>query len=420
MGLFSQIDYYDLSADLDVVSWDNYPFFGSHGRPLPPPPLAHDLMRGLKRKPVWVMEQASGPGGWGTFPATSPPGQMRLWAYQAVARGADMISFFRWRTCRYGREQYWHGILYHHGIPQRRYEEVKQIGQEFAALSPELDGSQVASQIAILYDYDSLWSLETQPNVERDFGYAGMAQRYDSVLSQLGINADVVGPDTNWEGYKAIVAPSLHLLTPDLADRLKAFVRDGGTLIVGPRSGVKDIENAVVNERLPGLLRELAGCTVEEYDAFSDIASLEMRVQDGKGQSYRALALADILVPEGDARVLLTYTSRYYAGRAAAVESPVGQGRCVYMGTVLDDAGTRDMLRKWVAEPLSIPCLEDLPGSVEVSRRVKGKQRYTFYLNHSDEPTEVALAAPGVDLLSGQAVDGRAEIPGLDLLIVKE
>jgi beta-galactosidase len=366
------------------------------------------------------MEQASGPGGWGAFPATSPPGQMRLWAYQAVARGADLISFFRWRTCRYGREQYWHGILYHHGIPQRRYEEVKQIGQEFAALSPELEGSKVVSPIAILYDYDSLWALETQPNVEQDFGYAAMAQRYDRALSRLGLNADVVGPKADWAGYKVIVAPSLHVLTSNLADRLEAFVQGGGTLIVGPRSGVKDEENAIVNELLPGLLRELAGCTVEEYDAFSDIAGLEMRVQSGVGQSYRALALADVLAPEGDAWVLLTYADRYYTGRAAAVAKQTGQGRCIYLGTVLDNAGTRDILRKWVAEPASIPCLEDVPESIEVSRRIKGEQRYTFYLNHSGEPAEVALAAPGVDLLTGQAVDGRIKIAGFDLLIVKE
>ena len=131
-----------LAADLDIVSWDNYPF-GMNGTNRPPQPLPHDLMRGLKQKNVWVMEQGSGAGGWGSYPATPQPGQMRLWAYQAVARGADMISFFRWRSCRWGREQYWHGILYHHGIPQRRYDEAKQLGAEFKALSAELDGSEV-------------------------------------------------------------------------------------------------------------------------------------------------------------------------------------------------------------------------------------------------------------------------------------
>ena len=331
-----------------------------------------------------------------------------------------MISFFRWRTCRYGREQYWHGILYHHGIPQRRYEEVKQIGREFAALSSELDGSEATSPVAILYDYDSLWALETQPNVEQDFGYAGMAQRFDTALSRLGINADVVGPTGDWEGYEVIIAPCQHVLTSSLVHRLESFVRDGGTLILGPRSGVKDEENAIVNELLPGLLRELVGCTVEEYDAFSDVAGLEMRVQDKGGQSYRALALADVLAPEGEAQTLLTYADHYYAGRAAVTENAYGQGRCIYLGTVLDDAGTRDVLRAWVAAPAGLSCLEGLADSVEISHRVKGEQRYTFYLNHSAAPAEVELAVPGVDLLSGQPVEGRVEIGGFDLMIIKE
>jgi beta-galactosidase len=418
MGLFSHIDYYDLARDLDVVSWDNYPFW-ANGTDRPPPPLAHDLMRGLKREPVWVMEQASGAGGWGTYPATPQPGQMRLWAYQAVARGADMISFFRWRTCRYGREQYWHGILYHHGIPQRRYEELKQIGREFEALSPELDGSVVASEMAILYDYDSLWALESQPNVPSGFGYAELAQRFDRVLARLGISADVVGPDGNWAGYKVLIAPCLHLLTPQLAARVVAFVEDGDTLIVGPRSGVKDGENAVVNELLPGLLRELAGCSVLEYDAFSMVPGLEMRVAAAGGKTYRAFALADVLTPEGSARATMTYLDHYYAGEAAAVQHAYGQGRCIYLGTVLDDAGYRDLLRD-VARSSSIPCRDLIPDSIEVTCRIKGGQRYTFYLNYSPQAVRVDLVEPGVDLLSGRQVAGSTEIPGFDLLIVKE
>jgi beta-galactosidase len=209
-------------------------------------------------------------------------------------------------------------------------------------------------------------------------------------------------------------------LTPDVAERLVAFVRGGGTLLVGPRSGVKDGENAVVNELLPGLLRQLAGCTVEEYDAFSDVAGLDMRVQDGHGRYHRALALADVLAPDDGTQVLLRYADRYYAGRAAAVENAYGQGRCIYLGTVLDDEGTRDALRSWVVQPLGLTCAELLPKSVEVSQRVKGEQRYTFYLNHSDGAQDVELVAPGVDLLTGREVAGRVKVPGYDLLIVKE
>ena len=39
------------------------------------------------------------------------PGQMRLWTMQAIAHGADYVSYFRWRTAVFGTEIYWHGML---------------------------------------------------------------------------------------------------------------------------------------------------------------------------------------------------------------------------------------------------------------------------------------------------------------------
>ncbi len=47
---------------------------------------------------------------------------LRLWAYQQIAHGADAIVFFRWRTARFGTEEYWHGMLYHDGRTSRRYD----------------------------------------------------------------------------------------------------------------------------------------------------------------------------------------------------------------------------------------------------------------------------------------------------------
>jgi len=267
---------------------------------------------------------------------------------------------------------------------------------------------------------NSLWALETQPNVERDFGYAQMAVRYHRALSRLGVNVDVVGPEGDWSGYRALLAPSAHVLTPALAERLKAFVEGGGALLLGPRSGVKDGENAIVNELLPGLLRELAGCHVEEYDAFSDVIGLDMSVETPEGASYGALALADVLVPQEGSEVLLTYGARYYAGQPAAVEHAYGQGRCIYLGTVPDDGGLRALLRAWVLDPLGIPVVEDLPDSVELSRRLKGGQVYTFYLNHAETPVQVQMPAPGLDLLTGQVVGRSVELDGYGVMIVKE
>lgn len=64
-------------------------------------------------------------------------------------------------------------------------------------------------------------------------------------------------------------APALHLLTDEVAAHLQNYVAGGGTLVVTPRTGAKDAANVVMNQPLPGLLAEVCGVIVEEYDAIS-------------------------------------------------------------------------------------------------------------------------------------------------------
>jgi beta-galactosidase len=419
MGGYTDIDYFELARDLDVVSWDNYPFFEIKGRRVPPSPLSHQLMRGLRKRNVWVMEQASGAGGWNYFYPTPEPGQMRLWVYQAVARGADLVSFFRWRSSRFGIEQLWHGLLDHHGIPQRRYEELKQLGAELRALSEELDGSVVSAQVALLFDFDSLWSLEIQPQVEQGFDYRRLANEIACVLSRCAVSLDVVGPHEELSAYRMVIAPSQHLCDPDLAGRLERFVERGGTLVLGPRSGVKDEENAIVEDLLPGLLARLSGCVIEEYDAFSSIPECEMKVQDGKGDQYTAHLLAEVLKPEGESEILLTYAGRYYRGRAAAVKQRLGDGCCLYLGTVPDRQLLRALLGPLLAEK-GVFHTSELPDGIEICTREKDSQVYRFYLNHGDEETTVPAIRPGNELLSGKPVAESLTVKPLDLVIVKE
>ncbi|MCY3023503.1 MAG: beta-galactosidase, partial [Planctomycetota bacterium] len=129
MGLFSDLNYYDLAADLDFVAWDNYPVWGKPDIPYDASAAA-DVMRGLKRQNFWIMEETAGPGGWGAFGRNPRPGEIRKIAYQQMAHGSDANIWFRWRTCTAGREQYWHGLLGHDSKPLRRYKEAARYAAE--------------------------------------------------------------------------------------------------------------------------------------------------------------------------------------------------------------------------------------------------------------------------------------------------
>ena len=103
---YDRLDYFDLAADLDFVSWDNYRRMQWTFRPEVPPSeaaLSHAVMRGLKQQNFWVMEQQAGSGGWQIVSVAPQPGELQLWAYQSIAHGADAIIFFRWRTAHWHR-----------------------------------------------------------------------------------------------------------------------------------------------------------------------------------------------------------------------------------------------------------------------------------------------------------------------------
>jgi beta-galactosidase GanA len=139
---YGLINYYDLARELDLVTWDNYSRtqWRMEATVNPAgPALGHDTMRGLKGSNFRVMEQQPGQGGWQMVSMPARPGEMRLWAYQSIAHGADGILFFRWRTALAGAEQYWHGSLDHHAQPGRRFTETRRMWDEpkhIGALGP--------------------------------------------------------------------------------------------------------------------------------------------------------------------------------------------------------------------------------------------------------------------------------------------
>jgi beta-galactosidase len=134
-GTFGDMDYWRFAADLDFFAVDVYPGFAG---PMPTSSFwaayKNEECRAASGGYI-IPEQQGGPGGQRAYLHPTPrPGQMRLWAYQGIAHGADGILHFRWRTCRFGTEIYWNGILDHDNVPRRRYEEFCIEGEELGRI----------------------------------------------------------------------------------------------------------------------------------------------------------------------------------------------------------------------------------------------------------------------------------------------
>lgn len=416
MGLFSDLNYYDLAEDLDHVSWDNYPVWGKPEVRYAAAAAA-DVMRGLKKKNFWIMEQTAGPGGWSSFGRNPRPGEIRNVAYQQLARGADGTLWFRWRSCTAGREQYWHGLLGHDGQPLRRYNEAAQTAHEFHRLAPELEGTTVKTNVAMIYDYESIWALRLQPGFSKNDYHLAM-QRYYNALFRAGVNVDMIKPTDAFGKYRLILAPDLHVMPDAVAMALSAFVGNGGTLLTDCRTGVKSEHNLCHERTLPGLLSEALGIVIPEYDALPVEEPCRIQGTGSLQGWFHALYYADWVTPK-TAEPLAGYEPSHMMEFAAVTRNCYGKGVAFYVGTVVEEDTFYDALIKTVLRTASIRPLVRPPPGVEVSVRQGPGRKIIFLINHTGSPQPVKIPFGRKELLSGVFTKGQLVLEGFGVAVIK-
>jgi beta-galactosidase len=373
MGDFETLDAYAVSGDLDLVSWDSYPTGFVQDRRTGEATadelragdpdqvgLNHDLYRGVLGRPFWVMEQQPGDVNWPPYTPQPAQGAMRLWAHHAVAHGADVVSYFRWRRCRFGQEQYHAGLRRQDGSPDRGYQEAARAAEEFDGID---DLGPVDAPVALLHDYEDWWAIDAQPHAP-DFDYWEHLRTYYRAIRARGVQVDVVHPSTSLEGYDAVIVPLLHLVTAELAARLEDYASSGGELLVGARSGAKDRHNKLWNDPAPGPLSSLLGIAVDQHESLPE--PIETRVSYGEGE-YEFLTWAEWLALEG-AEALGTHRSGVGEGRPAIARNAVGDGHATYCG-VWPGLDLADALVTDVLDAAGVPHTDRLPDGVRVSER---------------------------------------------------
>lgn len=406
MGFFGDYDHFKLAHDLDAITWDNYPLGMLEESPLPDALKAHflrvghpdlisfnhDLYRGVKRAPFWVMEQQPGQVNWASSNPLPAPGAVKLWSHQAFAHGAAVVSYFRWRAANGAQELMHAGLNLHDGSPDRASQEARAVADELAGLTPA--ASQQAP-VALLFDYENLWATNLQRHAKA-WDYWAIELSYYLALRAFGLDVDIIHPRMDLKGYRLVVAPALHLVDEALATHLEDYVAAGGLLAVGPRSGFKQPSN-IVWAPAPGPLSRLMGVRIDHVDALRPGISGSVTLG---GADFHYQTWADLLSPT-TAEVLATYQTPAYAGVAAITRQRHGQGACVTIGPwgnpALHLAIFSDLLSQ-TGLPHDL-----LPDGVRLTRR--GGLTYLFNFNpHQAEVAEEAIPPHSVVIRAG--VDG--------------
>ncbi|MFD6445136.1 beta-galactosidase [Promicromonospora sp. NPDC060204] len=405
MGMFRPIDYHRWAADLDFASWDNYPPGPrEHARMA----LAHDVMRGLKDgAPFWVMEQTPTITASRDVNPVKRPGVLRLWSWQAVAHGADAVLYFQMRQSKGASEKYHGAVLDHAGrTDTRAFREVAALGGELAGLGDAVVGARTPARVALLFDWDSWWVAEMTDGFNRHARYVDTVLAYYRALWQAGAQVDVVPTTADLSRYDVVLAPMLHVLKGDVAERLAAVTERGGSVLASFWSGRADEDANAYLMDAPGPLAPLFGVRVEETDSAEPGVANPVTLTDGADEVVSAARLVfEVLVPEG-ADVVGTYGTEFYAGTPAVTRHRPGGadgGEAWYVATGLDDAGVGWVVRRVLDRHGLVGPYADVP-DVELAVRSKDGVRFAFVLSHATGPVEVVAHASGVDLLTGRAV----------------
>lgn len=392
-GVFQNIDYYALSQRLDLYAIDNYPTFNDP--PQYPEGASLTMTRGFNGR-MMVMEEITGPAGQTYLLRTPQPGEMGLWAFQTIAHGADGVLHFRWRTAQRGVEQLWSGVIDQDNIPGAKYEEFKREGEQIRAIGPEILGSQVESQIAVLHDYDDEWELEYQylsHDLNPTWQYANIFQ----AASEMKYNIDFIDPDADFDKYRVIFAPTMTLIDPVLAGKIRAFVNDGGVFILGAHSALKDRDNALLAAPRPAMLSDFFGVQVQSTQLYTQSTKPENSIRISAG-SIPVNGLAEGLQTQG-ARVLGVWQADFLRGSPAFTEKAEGKGVAAYFGSMFNVDAARALLRRYAVEKDVPQLLAGIPRQVEVTCRSKGDTNFYFILNHQDHSVRVSPGPGYFDLL---------------------
>jgi beta-galactosidase len=400
MGFFDGFDHYPITEPLTFASWDDYVGSG-HVDPAYNG-LSHDLTRGFKRQNFWVMETQPGAVNWSALNNFLNRGEARAMAWQAVGHGADDVNYWQWRSALNGQEEI-HGVLVGpDGTPVPFYNEVSQTAHEFARVESSFRDTTPVSQVALLFSYDSHWALQFQKHTQK-YDDVELLKTYYRVLRQISQSVDLVGAYAPLDSYKLVVAPSLNVLPKDLADHLLEYVRHGGHLVLGPRSGMKDEFNALLPQRQPGFLVDALGARVEQYYALEKDVPVSGALGSGEASIWAEQLKSQA---RGD-EVLLQYgrSNGWLDDQPAIITRAYGKGRITYIGAVLDDK-LMATAAQWMTQKSDVtPVFGAVPEGVEVSRRVgPGKQIFVL-INYAPESRRVTLPHSMQLVLDGTQAD---------------
>ena len=409
-----ELNYFAFRDALDVISWDNYPewhnpYMGNE-EVAKDCAMTHDMMRSLQKKPFLLMECTPNATNWQGVSKLKKPGMHQLSVIEAVAHGADSGQYFQLRQSRGSCEKFHSAVISNTGTENTRtFREVTDIGAVLEQLSDRVYGSGTPAETAILFDTENKWALDKCQG-PRNIGldYFGNIRRNYSYFWKNGINVDIIDSTFDLSGYKLVIAPMLYLFRDGIQEKLRRFVRNGGTLVTTCFTGVvNDTDLSFLGEATEDKLSDVLGLWVEEVDSLYDC---ESNRTTWNGKSYSLKELCEICHPT-TCETLAVYETDFYAGKPVLTKNQFGKGVAYHVSASADTDFFHALYAKLAAAcDLTYAIRTAVPDGVSLTWRQSDTEKLIFVQNFGDSAAAVQLDQPYENILSRETVSGSLNI----------
>lgn len=410
---FNSLDHEMLTEDCDVIQYNHYPDVEN----LCEQGFWFDYMRTLKDRPFWIAETSPcWKGSRKVSQALKPYGFCRISSWAPVILGGEATLYWLWRTHWAGHEMMHGALLSASGRPFHIFDEVRRTADELATCSDFVNGTRVQTDTALLFT-SLAWNLfEVQPQLS-DLQYQPkLYKHFYAPLVKAGIRPDVIGARKDLSSYKLILAPmAVTLEDGDLGRRLIDWVENGGILISGPMTDLRNAIGARYQDRLYGHLEAATGA--KPLYEIPDTRGL-IKCDWTDGEELLGREWFELMEDTDGALARVTEGYPSLIGTSPLLCKKVGKG-CVYLlGTFPSEKDMRKLL-EMASDDAKIHRLRTT-GTLFAARRKGDAGEGLMVAECRGENASVELESEMTDLLTGKTYSGNVSLEPYELLILKK
>ncbi|WP_026673793.1 beta-galactosidase [Alkalihalobacterium bogoriense] len=418
---FQGLDYSKFSKHLDVISWDAYPAWHNDWESTANLAMKvgfiDDLYRSLKQQPFLLMESTPSAVNWHNVNKAKRPGMHLLSSMQMVSHGSDSILYFQWRKSRGSSEKFHGAVVDHDNSPNNRvFQEVAQVGKTLEQLS-DIVGTNRTSDVAILYDWDNNWALDDA----QGFGlktkqYPQTLQEHYRTFWENDISVDVITKEQDFAPYKLLIVPMLYLVSEETIARFKAFVANGGTIVMTYISGLVNEFDLTYMGGWPKDLQDIFGIKPLETDTFYPN---DRNAVTYDGKSYEVKDYATVLEVDS-ANVVATYEQDFYESTPAVTSHQYEKGHSYYIGARLSKEFHRQFYGTLIEKLELKPAFSVQHGEgVSVQVRQAPDKDFVFVMNFTEESQVVSFPSSVTDIITKEEIVGEVTLKKYEVKIVE-